>query len=138
MDTQAPASSPKRLNSEKLLGYSLLGIGLIITAVATILAIGVLTGATAPPKVFEFEAPTIALPQLGSDSLTESLAAQGIDPAALQGAPSEIKILPDDVFNGLVNMGVFYLAMMFLASSGAKVAGLGIKLIKDIKVQVRS
>lgn len=125
------------MGKEKILGYSLLALGLLVIAVATILALRVLTGGSQPPKVFEFEAPTINLPQLGAGIPEGIDLPEGFGASGQQSAPSSVKLLPDDVFNKLLNMSAFYLAMMFLASSGAKVAGLGIKLIKDIKVQIK-
>lgn len=125
------------MGKEKILGYSLLALGLLVIAVATVLALRVLTGGTQPPKVFEFEAPTINLPQLAG-GITEGIdLPEGFGASGQQSAPSSVKLLPDDVFNKLLNMVVFYLAMMFLASSGAKVAEVGIKLVKDIKVQIK-
>lgn len=113
--------------SEKIIGYFLLGTGLLLIVIATILILRVLVGGEIAPKVFDASAPTISLGQLGSGLALP----EGVE--LPQTAPSEMKILPDEVFNKLLNIGVFYLAMMFLASSGAKVAGIGIGLIKANK-----
>lgn len=121
---------PKSLNSERILGYSLLATGLVIIVIATILVLRVLAGGSRAPDVFDVEAPTISLGQLGSGLALP----EGIE--LPQSAPSGVKILPDEVFNKLLNMSVFYLAMMFLASTGAKVAGIGIQLIKVQKSSV--
>jgi len=122
---------------DKTFGWFLLFSGLVIICVATIIAIAVFSGKSQPYKVFDAEAPSIQLPQMGS-TLTVP---EGVDlPPGFninqqQASPGSVKILPDDVFNKLLNMSVFYLAMMFLASSGVKISDIGIKLIKDIKVK---
>lgn len=129
------------ISSEKILGYLLLVVGILIIAVATVMVLRVLGGKTNPPKVFDVEAPTIQLPQAGSGlSLPEGLTLpEGVDLSQLQSTqqPSGVKIIPDEVFSRLLNSSMVYLAMMFLATSGAKVASIGVQLIKDIKVNVK-
>ena len=124
-----PVNPPKPSNSEKPIGYFLLVLGLLIIAAATFFAISVLSGKTAPFKAFDVEAPAINLPQvpLSDDQLQQF-------PGGINlGTQSEMKLFPDEVFSRLLNTSVFYLAMMFLASSGAKVADIGVKLIKEYK-----
>ena len=146
---QQPVASPPskldgksfKLNGEKLFGYVLLLAGLLMIFAATYMVYGVLTGKSKPPKVFNVKAPSFQLPSPAVPNI--ELPEGATLPAGLklnQGpnpSPSTIKLIPDEVFNGYLNIGLYYLAMMFLASSGTKVAGLGIKMIKDIKVQIK-
>lgn len=98
---------------------------------------GVLTGKSKPPQVFNVEAPTFDLPLSGQQlELPKNVTIpQGLN--MTQSGSQKIKIIPDEVFNSSLNIGVYYLLMVFIASSGSKIAGIGIKLIKDIKVQVK-
>lgn len=134
-----PSGRKFSFTSEKVLGYLLLAGGLLIIAVATFSALRVLGGKTKAPGVFEFEAPTIKLPQVGSNlSLPEGVELpQGFSLSQDQTTPSEMKVLSDEAFNALLDLGIFYMAMMFLASTGLKVCEIGIKLVKDIKVTIK-
>ena len=127
-----PDEKSFKLNSEKLIGYIMLLVGLIFIFAATFMVYGVLTGKSKPPKVFNAQSPTFRLP---SPNQMLELPQGASLPAGLklnqsESSSQDIKLIPDEVFNGSLNIGLYYLAMMFLASSGAKIAGLGIKLLK--------
>ena len=129
-----------KLNGEKFFGYVLLVAGLLMIFAATYMVYGVLTGKSKPSKVFNVEAPTFRLPSANTNiELPQGAtlaAGLKLNQDAGQG-PSDIKLIPDEVFNGSLNIGLYYLAMMFLASSGLKVSEIGVKMIKDIKVQIK-
>src|SRR3972149_2643810 len=122
------STSSKAVNSEKLLGYVLLLIGLVFILVATFSIYRVLTGKSTPPKIFDVESPTFNLPTANLNVPEGVNLPEGF--AVSQSNNNSIKIIPDEVYNTVLNMGINYLAMMFIASSGAKIAGIGIKLIK--------
>lgn len=143
INTPPPRLSEKsfELSSEKLIGYVLLAVGILIIFAATYMILQVLTGKSKPSKVFNAEAPSFQLPSQPAPSLempdSASLAAGlRVNQEPGQSAPS-VKLIPDEVFNGTLNIGLYYIAMMFLSASGAKVAGIGVKMIKDIKVQIK-
>ena len=130
-----------KLGSEKIIGYVLLLVGLLMIFGATYSVFSVLTGKAIPPKVFDVEAPSFQLPTESAPSIEMPEGASlpaglKINQGPSRNAPS-VKLIPDEVFNGVLNIGLFYLAMMFLASSGLKVSEIGVKLIKDIKVQIK-
>lgn len=127
------------ISSEKIIGWVLLGVGLLIIVVSTLSAYRVLTGAVNPPKVLDVPAPVIVLPQAQpSVNLPEGIQLpEEVSLNQQQAEPAEVKLLPDDVFSRLLNTSLFYLAMMFVATSGLKFADIGIKLVKDIKVEVK-
>lgn len=136
-----PDKKSFNLNGEKLFGYILLAVGLFLIFAATYMVYGVLTGGAKPPQVFNVEAPNFQLPTDTSQILElpegATLAAGlRLTRDSNQSSPG-IKLIPDEVFNGSLNISLYYLAMMFLASSGAKIAGLGVKMIKDIKIQIK-
>lgn len=96
----------------------------------------VLTGKSKPAQVFNVEAPTfdLPLPEQQLEVPKDTKLPQGF---VSQSGSQRMKIIPDEVFNSFLNIGVYYLLMVFIASSGSKIAGIGIKLVKDIKVQVK-
>ena len=140
MDNDQNASFAKsNLKADKVLGYLLLSIGLIFILWTVFSIYGVLTGKTKPAQVFNVQAPEITLPSVGSQAtLPEGLQLPGgISLNTSDQNPTKVKIIPDEVFNGLLNIGIYYLLMMFIASSGAKISSIGIQLVKDIKVEIK-
>jgi hypothetical protein len=135
----SPYKKTAGLESEKVIGYFLLLMGILIIVFATFFALRVFSGKSEPYKVFEVQAPSIKIPSPSVDfDIPEGVdLPPGFSLNQQAASESEVKILPDEVFNSLLNIGVFYLAMMFLASSGAKLADMGIKMVKDIKVHIK-
>ncbi len=132
---KAPTNKPK----DKLIGYLLLIIGLIVIISTVIWAVYVFTGKTKPPSVFNVEAPSIPIPgsniSLDTSSLPPEIA------KSLSQSPQKsasFKILPDNVFSNILNLGIFYLLAMFVTSTGAKIASLGVQLIREIKVDFKT
>lgn len=138
--TQLPNKPAK---NEKILGYILLAVGILIIALSTLYAVSVLTGNIKPVKVFELKAPEIPIPSVGQNLDTTALQNSGVPSQVLdslkpkQGAQSGVKIIPDEAFSDLVNMFIAYILVMILASSGSKFATIGVQLIKEIKVQAK-
>ena len=130
------AISSKNISGEKIFGWIMLIVGLIIIFVSTFSLYQIFTGNSKPPAVFNTKSPSIKLPgsAIGVDS---SQLPSGFPASALNNTSGEVKIVEDDVFNRYLNSGFFYLAMMFVTSSGMKISGIGVSLIKDIKVQVK-
>lgn len=150
------------MNTEKIIGYFLLVVGIGIILGSTFSLYQVFTGQKKAPRVFSFEMPGISLP---SQQNLELKLPEGIElpegvelpeglslpnlptPGATREVPKneitppkenqELKLLPDEAINNLANMSIYFLLMGFIASAGAKIAGIGVKMIKDIKVVVR-
>ena len=113
---QIEVSPKKQFNLEKVFGLILLFAGIIMISASILLIFRILTGVQKPPQVFNIQAPTtsLSIPNLP----------EGIE-------LPQTKVIPDELYNGIVNIGLFYLLMMFVASSGAKFADIGIKLMKS-------
>lgn len=134
--TQIPSAQTKAtFPTDKIIGYIFLLAGILLILSALFSAFNLLTGKSKPPKVFNVQAPTINLPTGNINvKLPESSSlSQGESGLAPQG----FKIIPDEVLNGSLNIGLSYLLFMFIASTGAKLASIGTQLIKDIKVVVK-
>ena len=131
------------MNTEKIIGYVLLvvGIGIIISSAFSVYQ--VFTGQKTPPQVVSFEAPSITLPgqQAFEIELPEGMELpEGVSlpkTSASQGKPQELKILPDEMINQISNMSLHFLLMGFLVSVGAKIASIGTKMAKEIKVVIK-
>lgn len=136
VDTNIAPNNSKSFSGEKIFGWILLALGLIIIIAGTFSLYQVFTGGSKPPTVFNTKSPSIKLPSALSGVDLSALPA-GVSSLAQNNSSGEMKILEDDVFNRYLNSGFYYLAMLFVTSSGTKIAGIGVNLIKDIKVQIK-
>ena len=99
--------------SEKIVGYALLTLGIILILFSTVEMITVYFGNAPPPKLFDLQDVSLSITQ---DT--------GI--AVISGA--QVSQLPNLIF--------WFLLMGFLLLAGGKIASLGVNLIKDIHVEV--
>lgn len=133
--------SKNSFNFEKILGYLLLLVGIAMILTSLFLVYQVLTGKNKPPQIFNVESPTIKLPTASSNlQLPEGLELPegfSLQEATNEATPAGIKIIPDELLNGMVNISLYYLLMMFAASTGVKIADIGTKLIKEIKIKAQ-
>lgn len=131
---------PPESHKEKTLGYVLLILGISLIVTTAVFAFIILTGKLEPPKVFNVESPSIQLPSANQGLNLEGLENSGIPPQLLQSLENQdqtqnkLKLLPDEVFSKLLNVSLFYLLLMFIASTGAKISAIGVSLVKEIKV----
>lgn len=103
----------------KVVGYALLIAGLILIIWAVYSIYNVYAGAAQPPSVIEMNGVTLSMPT-----------GQGTPPA-------QAELISGRDSSKLVNMGIWYALMFFVASAGGRVGGLGVKLIREIKVEVK-
>lgn len=100
--------------TEKITGYSLLAIGLLLIVVAAFSVFIVFTGGAKPVQLFAMQGIAINLgPQLPSN-----------------------EILPAAMLNDTSNLFAHLVLMGFLASIGQKFASLGIQLLRPIVVKL--
>jgi hypothetical protein len=111
----------KKLNIKdyKALGYGLLIAGLVMIIFSVLSMYSVYTGATPAPPVITMNSVTISLPT-----------GPGIPPV-------QTEIISGIQASKLVNMSIWYALMFFIASAGGRIAGLGTKLVREIKVEVK-
>lgn len=112
--------------SEKQIGYSLLAVGITIMSIALIIAIMLFTGYLKPFPLFNIPAPSI-----NTGSMIPSI------PGLPAAKGENIEILPTKAFNDLLNLGIQFLLMTFIMSFGFKLADLGIKLLRPIKIEAK-
>jgi hypothetical protein len=106
-----------KIKDYKALGYGLLIAGLIMIIYSVFSMYGVYTGATPAPPVIT----------MNSVSLPSGPGTQPVQTELISGTDS----------SKLVNMGIWYALMFFVASAGGRIGGLGVKLIREIKVDVK-
>jgi len=104
----------KMLKSEKIVGYILLTLGVILLLFSIVEMVTVYYGYASPPKLFNLQ--DISLP--GDNGINISL---------IEGAQA----------SQLPNLFFWFILMGFVLLAGGKIASLGISMIKDIKVEIR-
>lgn len=110
--------------TEKVTGYSLIVVGLLIIAYAGFSVFSVFTARAEAIELFQFKGVSIPL-----SALMEGGAPPGVE-------LPEIEIFPAEVLNSTTNTLFYLLFMGFLVTVGAKVATLGINLVRPIIVKV--
>ena len=111
-------------NNEKIIGYTLLAIGLIIIATATVNVYMVFNTQASPVQLFNFPPVELDL----SSMLPAGLGAAG---------QAKSELLPASVLNQTANVAAHLFLMGFIVSAGFRVASLGIQLARTIEVKIR-
>lgn len=105
--------------SEKIVGYALLTLGIILILFSTYEMITVYYGNAPPPKLFELQDLSVSI---SGGGFTTTTASDSVIPGA------QLSQLPNLIF--------WFLLMGFLLLAGGKISSLGVNLIKDIHVEV--
>ncbi len=110
-------SKKLKIKDYKALGYGLLIAGLIMIIYSVFSMYSVYTGAIPAPPVITTN--SISLPT-----------GPGTQPA-------QTELISGTESSKLVNMSIWYVLMFFVASAGGRIGGMGVKLIREIKVEVK-
>lgn len=123
-----------KFSDDRSIGYTLLTVGLLMIVIPVILVILVFTGKMQPAVVLNAPAPTMRIPTIKSTVQIPGLLEKLGFGVGQKDAPEFVtqEIIPQEVFSFYVNAGIFYLLMIFIASAGSKIAGIGTKLIKEV------
>jgi len=109
----------KKLREDKIVGYVLLAVGLVMILFAVRSMYNVYTGMDSPPPVIRVSDVKFPVP-------------------AEAGQPrEEVLLISGDQASKVINMGLWSVLMLFVASAGAKIGGLGVKMAGEIKVEVK-
>ncbi len=108
-----------KIKDYKATGYALLIAGLVLIIWAVYSMYSVYTGATQPPSVIQMNSVAISLPTGGNIP------------------PIQTELISGKDSSKLVNMGIWFALMTFIASAGGRIGGLGVNLIREIKVTVK-
>ena len=104
--------------TNKVVGYVLLLVGLILILLAIYWAINALTSGSSPISVFKWENQNVSIPQ-GDNHPPQSLS------------------IPGESISKSVNLLLWLVLMIFVAIGGGIIAILGVRMTQDIKVEVK-
>ena len=107
-----------KFKDEKVVGYILLAVGVVMIFLSVYLMFNVFTGASTPPSLFDFSDVSFPILQPGGTSET-------------------VQVISGQDMNRMAAMGFWYMLMFFIAYAGGKVASLGVNLIRKIRVEVK-
>jgi len=120
--------------SEKITGYSLIALGLLIIFFSLISAWSIFSGQSTPPQVFSFEGIGFDLTQLVGGDLPPQQATL----LRQQLGEQKTEVISGDVLSKPLNLAAYLLFMGFVASVGAKIASIGTQLVRPIKVDLKN
>ena len=106
------------MNSNKIIGYILLAIGILMIVLPIWQTYNIFTGKSLPAQVFTRP------PSLKVNQNVSALYLQGQIQNAL------IKVLPIDFINNTLNLATWLMLVWILIYSCGKIAEIGVKLIK--------
>lgn len=110
----------ERMKRNTVVGYSLIIAGLVLIALSVYLMYTVFTGSMEPPSIFSMSDIKMSGP-----------------PPAPGAPPTEIVLLPGEEVNKIINRVLWSILMFFVISAGTRIGGLGVKLVREIKVEVK-
>lgn len=117
--------------TEKIIGYILLAVGLLIIILAAFSSYEVFTKKAAPVGLFQFSGISIDLSQTLTASLPKELSQTGYTLPPLQQ-----EIISGNMINQPMNFFAYLIFMGFMSSIGVKIAGLGIQLIRPTVIKM--
>lgn len=120
--------------TEKIIGYLLLAIGIITILFSGFSVYNVFTKQSKPVQLFNFKGIGFDTSQILSGALPPEFANQ--IPKNSKAAQTEL--IPPDLLNDSSNIFAHLMLMGFLASVGAKIAGIGTQLVRPIVVKLKA
>ncbi|MEM3406597.1 MAG: hypothetical protein QXL51_04105 [Candidatus Aenigmatarchaeota archaeon] len=103
-----------KIKDEKLIGYVLLAIGLILIFFSIFSVFSVFTGSSSAPSLIKMNDVKISIPGVG-----------------------ETTIFDGETLSSITNIFLWLILMIFIASGGSRIGNLGVKLLKEIKVEIK-
>lgn len=110
--------------TEKVTGYLLLGLGLVIILISALNIYLIFTGKTHPVQIFNFSGISLDL----SSTL-------GLPSTGLKTAPSEL--VSPALLNDTTNLFAHLFLVGFFVNVGGKIASLGIELLRPVVVKLK-
>jgi hypothetical protein len=101
---------------DKIIGYTLLILGVILLLFSIYEMVNVYTGIASPPNLFNLSDVSLPTGQNGANT------------TAIQG--TQLSQFP--------NLFFWFILMGFVMFAGGKIASLGVSMLKDIKVEVQN
>jgi hypothetical protein len=110
--------------ANKIIGYTLLAVGILLIGFALWQSYGIFTGASSVPIVFKS-------PESRQDTATNGSGSVDFQKQFDNAVKNQIsQLLPIDVLSKMLNMLAWSMLAGILIFGGAQIAGLGIRMIK--------
>ena len=103
------------IKTEKIIGYTLLILGVVLLLFSIFEMINVYTGNASPPNLFNLSDVSLPTDQTGTT----------------------ITLIHGAQLSQLPNLFFWFVLMGFMLFAGGKIASLGVSMIKDIKVEIK-
>lgn len=100
---------------EKIIGYILLALGVILIVFAIVQMFAVYSGGSSPPNLVTLSDLSLSTDQAGAS----------------------VTLLKGEQLSQLPNLFFWFVLMSFLMFAGGKIASLGVTMVKDVKVEIR-
>ena len=110
----------KNIKNIKGIGYGLLTLGILFIFYSVYSMYNVYTGAEAAPSVIQMNSVKLSMPT-GSGT-----------------PPMDTELISGKESSDLTNLGLWFMLMSFIASAGGRIGGLGVKLVREIKIEVKN
>ena len=121
--------------SEKILGYTLLTVGILTILFSAFSVYSIFTKKSKPAQLFNFQGLGIDASQMFSQSLPPGVASLMPNPPA---GGQKTELIPGSMLNESSNIFAHLLLMGFIASIGFKLASLGTMLVRPINVKLKT
>lgn len=118
---------------EKIIGFSLLTIGIIIIILSAFNVYRVFTGKINPVDIFSSQGITLDLSSLTGEDLSPEQR-QALEE---EGTSLRTQLVEPELVNKPLNLGVHLLLMGFLVNVGFKISSIGVQFLRPIKVKLR-
>lgn len=119
---------------ERVTGYILLIVGIILILYACFSVVSVFTGSSQPFNLFTFSGISISPSQLTGGAIPSELLSQLTAGPQTTTTPP---IISAEMINKPANLFAYLFLMGFLVSVGYKLASLGIQLIRPMVIKVK-
>ncbi|MBI2028100.1 MAG: hypothetical protein HYT07_00690 [Candidatus Levybacteria bacterium] len=124
--------------NEKVSGYSLLLVGLLIMIFCVVNVFMVFTNKAKPFQVFNTESNSKSESSLNINDLLKQIQSGNQNAFDQSIQQPNIDILPAEVLNQSLNLTTHFFLMSFILGFGYKLASLGTQLIRPINVKLKS
>lgn len=110
--------------SEKVVGYSLLAIGIVIILFSALSVYMVFTKRVMPIDLFSFPGISVEVPRENTDATTQST--------------QKTELISPAMLNESSNLFAHLMLMGFMASIGSKIAAIGVSMVRPIVVKLKA
>ncbi len=131
------------MTTEKIIGYTMLGVGILLMIFSSFQIILTFTGKAQAIKIFEsapkenLQNDTNALDMSNPDQLLQQVQQDPFSLLTSGGSGAGFpQIIDPTVINQMLNLMVYYFIMQFLLGLGYKLASLGVQMVRPLKISI--